>query len=750
MEFFRNLTIAKKLGIAFTVTTLATLALGGFAIAQINAANAQLQAVSTRYMPAVQRLDSIRTHLAEYRIAELSMLSHLDDAAQVAQFTAAMETQHAQIGQDQATYQALPSTDEQKQRYTALTGAMAAYFDAHNRLAQAVANGDVALANSISANDSAPRRRELFHAVEALNEYVGNTLATRVAQANTSASRADAAIAVFMVLLAALSIGLAIVIVRSIVGPVTEAVRVADDVASGRLDRVINLQRKDEVGHLLRSMSSMQGQLKAIIAAQSDMTRRHDAGQISYRIDDAAFPGDYGQMVRETNALVSHHIEVKLRLVEVMRRYATGDLTLDMEQLPGESAVITEAMHTTKANLSAINAEIKRLAHAAAAGDFSQRGDEGRFDHDFRDMVGGLNGLMQSTEDNLSKLSSLLQAIADGDLTRTLDSQCQGVFAQMRDDANRTVAELARIIGNIQHATGGINLAASEIATGNNDLSQRTEQQAANLEETAASMEELTSTVRQNAEHARQANQLAMGAQNVAEHGGTVVHQVVATMSAIEHSSKKIADIITVIDGIAFQTNILALNAAVEAARAGEQGRGFAVVASEVRTLAQRSAGAAKEIKSLIDDSVQRVAEGSDLVGKAGTTMDEIVQAVQRVTGIMAEISAASQEQSSGIEQVNQTVVHMDEATQQNAALVEEATAAARSMEEQAKQLADAVARFRLTASDKPAAAGAAPRPSPTAAPTTPKRAAVTKPAVRSAVTSTPTTAAAETEWAEF
>jgi methyl-accepting chemotaxis protein len=262
-------------------------------------------------------------------------------------------------------------------------------------------------------------------------------------------------------------------------------------------------------------------------------------------------------------------------------------------------------------------------------------------------------------------------------------------------------------------------------------------------------MEELTSTVRQNAEHARQANQLAIGAHSVASQGGDVVGQVVTTMSAIQTSSKKIAEIISVIDGIAFQTNILALNAAVEAARAGEQGRGFAVVASEVRTLAQRSAGAAKEIKGLIDDSVASVADGSALVRKAGTTMGEIVASVQRVTDIMAEISAASQEQSAGIEQVNQTVVQMDETTQQNAALVEEATAAARAMEDQAAQLGEAVARFRLAAPSAGnalphaamATAGSAPRKAAPAPIATPSR--VRKPVAQPAL-------AGDGDWQEF
>ncbi|RRN76094.1 methyl-accepting chemotaxis protein, partial [Pseudoxanthomonas sp. SGD-10] len=254
--------------------------------------------------------------------------------------------------------------------------------------------------------------------------------------------------------------------------------------------------------------------------------------------------------------------------------------------------------------------------------------------------------LMHTSDTSLQSLAQVLQAVADGDLTVRMDGDYEGVFAQMRDAANTTVQNLTSIVGRIQEASGSINTAAAEISQGNADLARRTEQQAANLEETAASMEELTSTVKQNAEHARQANQLAIGAADVASQGGAVVGEVVQTMTAIEDSSKKIADIISVIDGIAFQTNILALNAAVEAARAGEQGRGFAVVASEVRTLAQRSAGAAKEIKQLIDDSVGKVANGSALVQKAGTTMGEIVASVHRVTDIMSEISAASQEQT--------------------------------------------------------------------------------------------------------
>jgi len=491
---------------------------------------------------------------------------------------------------------------------------------------------------------------------------------------------------------------LAWLITRSLTQPLGRATRAAEAIANGKLDNNVQTHANDETGRLLNAMHKMQQQLHNLLAAQTDMAKRHDEGQISFRMDAQALPGDYGRMAQDTNALIDSHIALQLKLTQIMGHYAIGDLSPDMDQLPGEKAAFTRTMGEVKTNLSAMNLQIKHLARAAARGDFSARGDAENFQYDFREMVESLNQLMGTADGSLQSLSTLLQALAAGDLTARMHGEFHGVFAQMRDNANTTAEQLAHIVDRIKSSATSINTAASEIATGNSDLSVRTEQQAANLEETAASMEELTSTVKQNAEHARQANQLAVGAAEVASKGGMVVGQVVDTMSEIETSSKKIADIISVIDGISFQTNILALNAAVEAARAGEQGRGFAVVASEVRTLAQRSAGAAKEIKQLIDESVGKVGQGASLVKTAGQTMDEIVASVQRVTDIMAEISAASQEQSSGIEQVNLTVTQMDEATQQNAALVEEATAAARSMEEQANALSETVAIFRTGA----------------------------------------------------
>jgi methyl-accepting chemotaxis protein len=746
MKWFHDLPIARKLAVGFALTTLMTIALGVFALVRLNSVNAELAEMASNDIPSVQHLGEVRAQLGEFRTFELAQLTMLDQADKVADYNKRMDATAKTVRDELAAYAALPAGDQEKALYKKVAADLDGYFAANGELRAAVATGDGALAQQISDDKSRPARRKMFDDLKELGAFSSNLMQGKIADANATHRKSVAAIITTILLLSGLAVAMGFVISRAITRPIRQAMTAIQAVARGDLSvNIPSVTNADESGRMLAATRDMTLMLRRFSEQTQQMVEMHAGPDISHRIPED-FPGVYGQLAVGVNTVIFEHLDSIKDAINVLNQYAAGDLSQNARRLPGTRAILHESMDAAKASLLAINPQIQSLAQAAAAGDFTQRGDALRFDHDFRVMIEHLNTMMEVADGNLSQLSHLLQAIANGDLTARMQGQFHGVFASMRDDANTTVAQLTQIVGRIQHASGSISTAAGEIASGNNDLSRRTEQQAANLEETAASMEELTSTVRQNAEHARQANQLAIGAHSVASQGGEVVGKVVSTMHEIDASSRRIADIITVIDGIAFQTNILALNAAVEAARAGEQGRGFAVVASEVRTLAQRSASAAKEIKGLIDESVGKVAEGSALVNQAGATMGEIVASVQRVTDIMAEISAASQEQSAGIEQVNQTVMQMDETTQQNAALVEEATAAARSMEEQAGHLTDAVSLFKLDAHAAPvtaaapvAARSAAPSRARPAAPAPTRRAAVREPAL-----------ANESDWQEF
>jgi methyl-accepting chemotaxis protein len=423
------------------------------------------------------------------------------------------------------------------------------------------------------------------------------------------------------------------------------------NIAEGSLPDKITADYQGDFGILKTNMNRTSGTLKGFIDSIAYVSSEHDKGDIDVQIDTNMFQGAYKTMAQSINDMVNEHIATKKKAIAVFKEFGEGNFDAPMERLPRKKAFINDVIEQVRANLKALIADTSMLAEAALDGRVQTRADASKHPGDFRKIVEGVNATLET---------------------------------------------IVNPIITVKAAIDSISTAAKEISAGNADLSHRTEQQAASLEETASSMEELASTVKQNADNAKQANQMALSASDVAIKGGSVVQQVVETMSSINESSRKIVDIISVIDGIALQTNILALNAAVEAARAGEQGRGFAVVASEVRNLAQRSAAAAKEIKGLIGDSVEKVEDGSKLVGEAGKTMGEIVASVKRVADIMADISAASAEQSSGIDQVNHAVTQMDEVTQQNAALVEEAAAAAESLEEQAETLAETVSQFRL------------------------------------------------------
>lgn len=522
-------------------------------------------------------------------------------------------------------------------------------------------------------------------------------------------------------------------LIRAIVQPLNRTVGYFNQIANGKLDNTIQIDSHDEIGKVLLSLESMQSKLN------TDITESKRIANINLRIKNALDSVSANVIVADADFNIIYINPA----VQKMFSLAADDIRKELprfnpENLVGSSIDVfdknpqllsaLQSKHEETVHISgrtfdlianpivnqegerlgsvvewkdrtqevAVEHNVTELVEKAVRGDFTARIETADLQGFFERLGKGVNQLMAVTDQGLNEVMRVMDHLSQGELTEQVTGDYKGSFGALQSSTNATVDQLKSLVGEIQTSVEAINTAAKEISAGNTDLSQRTEEQASSLEETASSLEELTSTVRQNADNAKQANQLVQSAALVAESGGDKARRVVKTMDAISESSRKIADIISLIDGIAFQTNILALNAAVEAARAGEQGRGFAVVAAEVRSLAQRSAAAAKEIKELINNSVSIVTEGSDLVTETGKTIEEIVISVKRVTDLMGEISAASEEQSQGIEQVNQAVTQMDDVTQQNAALVEEAAAAAESLEEQAASLSASVSVFKL------------------------------------------------------
>jgi len=506
-------------------------------------------------------------------------------------------------------------------------------------------------------------------------------------------------------LLALLALGTALALTRlvrlSLSRPLTRAVNVFEHISQGRYDNAINTRRDDEAGQVLQALAAMQDKLRGQI--ENERAVAAENSRIRHALDKAStcvVLADAGHRIIYLNDAAQTTFE---RHAAEIRAYLPA---FDAAKLRG----------ATLDALSADPAAERRLLDTLTGERQEERTLGGLCFRTVTNPVTGERGERLGTVMEWSQrtqevrveqeLQGVLDAVNGGDLTRRIDlTHKSGFFEALGAGVNRLAESLVEIVSGVKSAGREIALGSEEITAGNSNLSLRTEEQASSLEETASSMEEMTTTVKQNADNAAQANQLAIAARDQAEQGGAVVGKAVEAMSGINDSAKKIADIIGVIDEIAFQTNLLALNAAVEAARAGEQGRGFAVVASEVRSLAGRSATAAKEIKTLIEDSVRKVEDGSGLVTHSGRTLGEIVTSVKKVSDIVAEIAAASREQSSGIEQVNRAVVQMDELTQQNAALVEQATASSQSMAAQVRELNEMLARYDLGAQGGAAAA---------------------------------------------
>jgi methyl-accepting chemotaxis protein len=581
-----------------------------------------------------------------------------------------------------------------------LTAARAPFVSAQDHLMSLIREGHREEAKVLLLGEFRGLQRTYLDATVALIQHQAERMRKMGRQAEENS---HAAILLILLLSSvALLIGVAVsvwitrALTRQLGGEPDYAMAMVQAVSAGDLSHTIAIQAGD-TNSLLASLKQMQESLKRLVEEIAAIVRATTQGDFSQRLELANKQG-FGREIGEGLNRLAETTEVGLKdVTRVANALAVGDVSQTIARdYPGLFGEMKTGVNGTVTALTSVLSEIRQVVNAAGQGDFSRKLDLAGKQGFARDIAVLLNQLSDTTEVGLKDVMRVARALSEGDLTQTISKDYPGLFGETTAGVNTTVANLKDLVFRLREAAETISTASNEIATGNQDLSQRTEEQASSLEETASAMEELTSTVKQNADNARQASQLAVSASDVAVKGGEMVSASVETMSAIAESSKKIADILSVIDGIAFQTNILALNAAVEAARAGEQGRGFAVVAAEVRNLAQRSANAAKEIKTMIGDSVSKVDAGTFQVNETGQRMQDIVQSIKRVTDLVADISAASVEQSTGIEQINQAILQMDDVTQQNAALVEQAAAAAESMADQARQLNDVIAVFKV------------------------------------------------------
>jgi methyl-accepting chemotaxis protein len=745
LNLLKNSSIKTRMVMAFAAMSLMLLLIGGIGLLGMSKSNEGLRTVyEDRTVPLMQ-LAQI-SDLMNENIRQLHLASMHDPRMEESKLHDHPISKHLdKIDENIATitkiwgeYTSTQMTDEEKAMAADYLTLRKAFVNDGLKVAQALyKQGRYVDGNTVMVKEVGPKGNLALAKADELKALQARAAGDEFKAAELRYEGARTQAITLMVIGALLALWAMLTLLFGVLRPLQKVIGVLQSVAQGKYDNLIVVERADEIGLLMNALKSMQIKLGFDVADANRVANENL--RIKIGLDNVST----SVMISDVDRNI---IYMNKAVIDLMQK-AENDLR---KELPNFSAAklqggSIDAFHKNPAhqksmleNLKsthrtqivvggrtfalaaspvindrgtrlgaalewndrtaevAVEKEVAAIVEGAVLGDFTQRINMQGKEAFFKQLGEGINQLMETSDRGLQEVVRMLGSLASGDLTDRITNEYHGTFGQLKNDANATSDKLKEIIGQIRDATDTINTASREIASGNTDLSQRTEEQASSLEETAASMEELTSAVKNNSENAKQANQLANTASTVAEKGGSVVKEVVGTMSSINESSRKIVDIISVIDGIAFQTNILALNAAVEAARAGEQGRGFAVVAAEVRNLAQRSAGAAKEIKHLIDDSVSKVGEGSKLVAQAGATMEEIVSAVKHVTDIMSEISAASIEQSQGIEQVNQAITQMDEVTQQNAALVEEAAAAAESLEEEAQRLMSSVSVFKI------------------------------------------------------
>ena len=706
-----NLSIRLKLIMLVLFLSIALVVVGLVGNYGIQKTSESLDQIGHTRLPSIIGLSIINEGQTAIRLANRDMLLYQNDYNAQAKFAEIIKNKQKifeRIDKGWAIYEPLPQEPEEAEVWREFVPAWNLWKQGQlevNATLEALANNQgeegqkaLFLANlkqSEARKVQAANAKNLLNKLVELNQqYAIND--NKVAQESVSLSRLLMVIAGTVSVLMALYLGFGLI--RAITRPLELCIDVAQKIADGDLSSVITVDSQDETGQLLKALQDMQSVLRHVVADIEAIVGAAVNGDFSKQIDvnnHKGYAKDLSLALNKLSYTTSTSFNDVTRVADAL---AAGDLSQRItEDYSGVFGQIKTSINHTADSLAKMIAEIQYIVDTATQqGDFSVKidmADKRGYNHTLSER---LNQLCELTDTGLNDILQLADALSKGDLTHNMTRDYPGTFGQVKAAMTSTVGNLRVLVADIKNSTDAVHMASKEISEGNIDLSQRTEEQAASLEQTAASMEELTTTVQANTENAKEASQLGIEASKIADKGVASIKQVIRVMSDINESSREISDILSVIEGIAFQTNILALNAAVEAARAGAQGRGFAVVAEEVRSLAQSSTTAALKIKSIIGNSEKKMYDGNKLVDEAAHTMQDIADSIQQVSSIIFNITGASIEQSDGISELNLAISQMDEITQQNASLVEEIAAVSKSMEEQAENLSTSVEVFKI------------------------------------------------------
>lgn len=691
----RNIKLGKRLGMGFGLLALLIILMGVIAVIKVNSLKESIDlVVNDRMVKTRQGNDVIDAVNLSARAARNIVILRNDKALQEEQ--AKIDSAGTKITKIFDSLQETIKSEEGKKR---LADAQASRAKYREELAQYMELAKAGQYDTATTYVMGQMRKDFNQYLTDVNELINfqTALANKdgedaLAQANQTVYTLLTVVVIALVLAALASI----LITRSIVSPLRNAINTADKIAVGDMSSDFKTEGRDEMNELMTSMSKMSDNIQKLIDEMKHMSKEHDLGDIDVIITEGLFQGAFKDMAEGVNKMVNGHINVKKKAMACIAEFGKGNFEAPLDQFPGKKAFINNTIEQVRANLKALITDATMLADAAVRGDLARRADASKHEGDFRRIVKGVNDTLDAIMNPINVLQAHLEKVSQGDLTAFIQENYSGDHASLKNALNATLDSLNDILGQVAAASSQVQIGSGELSSASQTVSQGSTESAASIEEISASMAELASQTKQNAENASMANQLASGARSTADVGNRQMENMVNAMNEIEGASRSISKIIKVIDEIAFQTNLLALNAAVEAARAGIHGKGFAVVAEEVRNLAARSAKAAKETTEMIENTITKVSNGSMIATETQKSLKEIVTAATRVSDLVSEINVASNEQSQGLQQVNQGISQLDAVTQQNSAAAEEAAASSEELNGQASLLIDAVGRFKL------------------------------------------------------